>query len=75
VHRRHERFLNISSGGNTFNLMARRGGTLAYKGPNWGGMFFCQYRKIFFKIRQKITNGLMAFYDRYSIDVFLASLR
>jgi hypothetical protein len=69
----HERFLNNFSVANTFNLIARRSFTPGYKGRDWGAVLLCQHAKIFFKIRQKSTNGLMAFRDKGMGDGFLAS--
>lgn len=67
-----ERFLNNPSVANTFKLIARLRRTPVYKGRNPGEIFLCQHRKIFFKIRQKTTNGLMTVCDNSSYADFLA---
>jgi hypothetical protein len=69
----YERFLNNFSVANTFNLIARRSFTPGYKGRDWGAVLLCQHAKIFFKIRQKSTNGLMAFGDSDHCDEILTS--
>ncbi len=43
-----------------------------YKGRKRGEIVLCQYPKNFFKIRQKSTNGLMAFGDNNLLDDSLA---
>ena len=48
-----ERFLNIFSVADSFNLIARECFVPVYKGRNCCEMFLCQQRKIFFKKRQK----------------------
>lgn len=58
-----ERFLNNSSVANSFKLIARFGSTPVYKGRKPGTIFLCQHGKIFFKIRQKSTSGLMTVGD------------
>ncbi|MDF9616826.1 hypothetical protein P5705_04150 [Pseudomonas entomophila] len=70
--RRDERFLNISSAKNTFKLIARDSFAPVYKGGSRGGMVLGQHAKFFFKIRQKTTNGLMAFCDKKRRAGFMA---
>jgi hypothetical protein len=70
--RHDERFLNIFSEGNTFNLMARSSFVPVYKGRNCRGMVLGQHAKIFFNFRQKTTNGLMAFCNKNVRVGFLA---
>lgn len=48
-----ERFLNIFSVADNFNLIALGEFTPVYKGRNCCEIFLCQHEKIFFKIRQK----------------------
>ncbi|WP_430305260.1 hypothetical protein, partial [Pseudomonas mosselii] len=72
--RHHERFLNIFSEGNTFNLIARGSFVPVYKGRNRRGMVLGHHAKIFFNFRQKTTNGLMAFCNMDRAGGFLASV-
>ncbi|WP_196365770.1 hypothetical protein [Pseudomonas putida] len=71
--RSNERFLNIYSVADSFNLIARGCFAPVYQGRNCCEIFLCQHLKFFSEFVKKGMNGLMAFGDKGGCAGFLAS--